>query len=136
MSKTVTIDKLRNFCLVGSGGSGKTSLAEAILYVMKITNRLGNVQDGNTVCDYNEEEIGRKHPDIVNDREAEDDSLHQPAYGSLSNNEGFDEEATQVSDLSLKSPLPLGRPQMAESRKVKGRKGGFSLFGIFRKRKK
>lgn len=83
-----------------------------------------------------EEEIGQKHPDVVNDREAEDDSLHEPSYGSLSNKEGFDEEATQVSDLSLKSPLPLGRPQMAESRKVKGRKGGFSLFGIFRKRKK
>jgi signal recognition particle receptor subunit beta len=81
-------------------------------------------------------EVGQERPDVVNDSQPGDGSLHGSSYGSLSNNEGFDEESTQVSDLSLKNPLPLGRPQMAESRKVKGRKGGFSLFGIFRKRKK
>ncbi len=83
-----------------------------------------------------EEETGQKHPDVVNDHEAGDDSLYKPSYGDLSNSDGFDEEATQISDLSLKNPLPLGRPQMAESRKVKDRRGKFSLFGIFRKRKK
>lgn len=83
-----------------------------------------------------EEETGQKHPDAVDDREAEDNSLYKPSYGNLSGNEGFDEEATQISDLSLKSPLPLGKPQMAESRKVKGKKSKFGLFGIFRRRKK
>jgi hypothetical protein len=45
----------------------------------------------------------------------------------------FDEEATQISDLSLKNPLPLGKPQMAESRKVRAKKGKFSLFGWLKK---
>lgn len=79
---------------------------------------------------------GQEHPDAVDDRETGDDSLYKPFYNGLSDSEGFDEEATQVSDLSLKSPLPLGKPQMAESRKVKGKGGKFSLFNIFRKRKK
>lgn len=79
---------------------------------------------------------GQEHADAVDDRETGDDSLHKPFYNGLSDSEGFDEEATQISDLSLKSPLPLGKPQMAESRKVKGKKGKFGLFNIFRKRKK
>ena len=83
-----------------------------------------------------EEETGQKHSDVVNEHEAGDDSLYKSVYGGLSNSEGFDEEATQISDLSLKNPLPLGRPQMAESRKVKGKRGKLSLFGLFRKRKK
>jgi len=83
-----------------------------------------------------EEDTGQEHPDAVDDHEAGDNSLYKPFYGGLSDSEGFDEEATQISDLSLKTPLPLGKPQMAESRKVKGKRGKFGLFGIFRKRKK
>jgi len=45
----------------------------------------------------------------------------------------FDDEATQISDLSLKMPLPLGKPQMAESRKIRAKKGKFSLFGWLKK---
>ncbi|MBQ9747446.1 MAG: elongation factor G [Clostridia bacterium] len=50
---------IRNVCLLGHGASGKTSLAEAMLYVEKLTDRLGKTPDGNTVCDYDPEEIKR-----------------------------------------------------------------------------
>lgn len=51
---------IRNIVLLGHGGSGKTSLAEAMLYLTGETDRLGNVTAGNTVCDYDPEEIAKK----------------------------------------------------------------------------
>lgn len=50
---------IRNVCLLGHGGAGKTSLAEAMLYITKSTDRLGKIPDGNTVCDFDPEEIRR-----------------------------------------------------------------------------
>ncbi len=55
--KEYRIEIIRNLCLAGHGGSGKTSLAEAILFNSGVTNRLGSVDDGNTISDYREEEI-------------------------------------------------------------------------------
>ena len=49
-----------NFALAGHSGSGKTSLAEAMLFLAGASDRLGKVSDGNTVCDYDAEEIKRK----------------------------------------------------------------------------
>ena len=52
-------DRIRNVVLLGHGGSGKTSLAEAMAYLAGMTNRLGKVEDGNTVSDFDKEEIKR-----------------------------------------------------------------------------
>ena len=51
---------IRNICLIGHGNSGKTSLAESMLYVTGAIDRMGKVSDGNTVCDYDAEEIARQ----------------------------------------------------------------------------
>ncbi len=58
--KVYTTDKIRNVVLLGHGGSGKTSLAEAFAYLSGITSRMGKVPDGNTVSDYGKEEQKRK----------------------------------------------------------------------------
>lgn len=55
-----TTDKIRNVCLLGHGGAGKTSLAEAMAYLSGITSRMGKVTDGNTVSDYSKEEQKRQ----------------------------------------------------------------------------
>ncbi|NLL39638.1 MAG: elongation factor G [Clostridiales bacterium] len=57
---TYTTEKIRNICLLGHGGSGKTSLAESMLYITGVIDRLGKTNDGNTVGDYDSEEIKRK----------------------------------------------------------------------------
>ena len=53
-------DKIRNVCLLGHGGNGKTSLAESMLFLTGGTDRLGKTPDGNTVCDYDPEEVKRQ----------------------------------------------------------------------------
>lgn len=58
--KTYTSDKIKNIALAGHAGSGKTSLCEALLFRTGATDRLGKVADGNTVSDFNAEEIKRK----------------------------------------------------------------------------
>ena len=57
--KVYTTDKIRNVVLLGHGGCGKTSLAEAMAYLGGITSRIGKVTDGNTVSDYGKEEQKR-----------------------------------------------------------------------------
>lgn len=54
------VDKLRNIALVAHGGAGKTSLAEVMLYKAGVTNRIGRVEDGNTVMDFEPEELKRQ----------------------------------------------------------------------------
>ena len=52
--------KILNIALAGHSGSGKTSVAESILYLSKMSERLGKVADGNTVLDFDSEEIKRQ----------------------------------------------------------------------------
>ena len=58
--KVYTTDKIRNVVLLGHGGAGKTSLAEAMGYLSGITSRMGKVSDGNTISDYSKEEQKRQ----------------------------------------------------------------------------
>ena len=56
----MTANDIRNIALLGHGGSGKTSLAEQMLFMTKGADRLGKTADGNTTCDYDAEEIKRQ----------------------------------------------------------------------------
>lgn len=56
---TDKIEDLRNIVFVAHGGAGKTSLAEVMLFNTGVTNRLGRVEDGNTVMDFEPEELKR-----------------------------------------------------------------------------
>ena len=56
-----TTDKIRNVVLLGHGGCGKTSLVEAIAYLSGMTKRMGTIDNGNTISDYDKEEIKRKN---------------------------------------------------------------------------
>ena len=57
--KSYPTENIRNIVLVGHGGAGKTSLAEALLFASGAITRMGKTTDGNTVCDFDEEEHKR-----------------------------------------------------------------------------
>ena len=58
-----TANAIRNICLLGHSGCGNTALAESLLYMTGAIDRIGKNADGNTVCDYDPEEI-RRHISI------------------------------------------------------------------------
>jgi len=58
--KTYNLDKIRNVALIGHSNCGKTTLTEALLFITKVTNRMGKVEDGNTVSDFDKEEKDRQ----------------------------------------------------------------------------
>jgi elongation factor G len=57
--KQYSEDNIKNVALAGHGSSGKTSLAEALLFAAGATDRQGRVENGNTVFDFDPEEIKR-----------------------------------------------------------------------------
>ncbi|RMG00365.1 MAG: elongation factor G, partial [Acidobacteria bacterium] len=58
--KTFPTEKIRNLALIGHGDAGKTQLVSSMLYVAGTTPRLGRVDEGTTVTDYEEDSIERK----------------------------------------------------------------------------
>ena len=59
--KQYKLQDIRNICFVGHGGSGKTSLAESVLYLAGVSERLGKVGDSSSIMDYDPAEIKRGH---------------------------------------------------------------------------
>ena len=57
--QNIETKRIRTLALLGHSGSGKTSLAEAMLHIAGASDRFGNITDGTTVCDYDPEEIKR-----------------------------------------------------------------------------
>ncbi|MBQ7623962.1 MAG: elongation factor G [Clostridia bacterium] len=97
------IDKIRNVCLLGHGGDGKTSLAEMLLFRTGGTDRLGKTSEGNTVCDFDPEEVKRQisiqtaiAPVEFNGNEI--NLLDTPGYFDF---EGEVEQALRVADSGL-----------------------------------
>ena len=59
--KQYKLQDIRNIGFVGHGGSGKTSLAESVLFLTEVSDRLGKVGDISSVMDYDPDEIKRGH---------------------------------------------------------------------------
>ena len=57
--KNYSVENIRNICLMGHGNCGKTTLAEAIMFYGKATDRLGKIAEGNTISDFDQEETKR-----------------------------------------------------------------------------
>lgn len=57
---TYPVSKIRNVCVMGHSGDGKTSLVESLLFTAGVTDRVGKIPDGNTVCDFDSEETKRQ----------------------------------------------------------------------------
>ncbi|GBE03612.1 MAG TPA: elongation factor G [Nitrospirae bacterium] len=57
----INVDKIRNIAVIAHGGAGKTTLVEAMLFNAKATERMGTIEDGSTVTDFEPEEIERKN---------------------------------------------------------------------------
>ena len=101
--ETYTTKMIRNICLLGHGGSGKTTLAEALLYLTKSTERLGKVADGNTVCDFDPEEIKRGYSisaslASVNWRDVKINILDTPGFFDF---EGEVKQCVRVADSAI-----------------------------------
>jgi len=86
--KDFSPDKLRNIALIGHGSSGKTSLTSAILFAAGVTSRLTKVDKGNTITDYDPEEIERKisinsAPCFVEWKDNKVNIIDTPGYSSF-----------------------------------------------------
>lgn len=94
---------IRNIALIGHSGNGKTTLAEAMLYLSGTSDRFGKVTDGNTVCDYDPEEIKRKFSISasiapVQWKEIKINLIDTPGFPDF---EGEVDQALRVADIAL-----------------------------------
>ena len=95
--------QIRNLALLGHGGSGKTSLAESMLYIAGATDRLGSIGQSNTVCDYDAEEKARGFtlsatPAYMTWRDTKINVLDTPGFLDFS---GEVKQAVRVADAAV-----------------------------------
>ncbi len=58
--EVIKSENIRNICITGHGGSGKTTFAEGVLFASGVVNRFGKVEEGNTVSDYHKDEVEKQ----------------------------------------------------------------------------
>ncbi len=95
--------QIRNLALLGHGGSGKTSLAESMLYIAGATDRLGTIAQGNTICDYDAEEKARGFtlsatPAFMTWKDAKINVIDTPGFLDFS---GEVKQAVRVADAAI-----------------------------------
>ncbi len=108
--KVYRTDEIRNVVLLGHGGSGKTSLAEAMAYVSGAVSRMGKVSDGNTISDFDKEEQKREFSIStalipVEWEKAKINVLDTPGYFDFV---GEVEEAVSAADAAVKAGVEVG----------------------------
>jgi len=101
--KTYPTEKIRNVVLLGHQSTGKTTLAEALIHISGATTRMGTVSEGNTVCDFEPEEI-KKGLSVslamapIEWKEHKINLLDTPGYGDFV---GEAQAALRVADLAV-----------------------------------
>jgi len=125
---------IRNIAFTGHGNSGKTSLVEALLFLSGATDRLGKIADGNTVCDFDPEEIKRKTSvtTSVAPMEWKNTKINAIDAPGLFDYEGGVSEALRAADTSLivisgKSGISVGA---TKAYKAASKQGKSKIFFI------
>lgn len=126
-----------NIALAGHSGAGKTSIAEAMLYLSGATDRLGKVGEGNTVCDFDPEEIRRKTSVLtsVAPLEWKNDKINLLDAPGLFDFEGGLCEAVRAADCMLiaisgKDGIAVGTEKAAAAADARGLSKIFFVNGL------
>ncbi|MBR6761238.1 MAG: elongation factor G [Oscillospiraceae bacterium] len=135
--KQLETGKIKNVALAGHSGCGKTALAEALLFQAGVTDRLGKAAEGNTVCDYDPEEIKRKFSinlSLANLEVGENkiNLIDTPGLFDFAAamNEGLYAGDTVIICVSAKSGVHVGTKKAYEAAKKRGKHVMFVMTKI------
>ena len=100
-------EQIRNVVLLGHGGAGKTTVAEALALLTGVTKRMGKVPDGNTISDYDKEEIKRQFSISTTLIPLEYEGEDGPIKINLLDTPGFFDFVGEVEEQSVLPMRPL-----------------------------